>query len=76
MAVPDQPPQVGSPDRVRLADEAEFPAGYLTRSCGDRALVSEIVADPASGPTVGYKTPAIEHATEQIRCMPHLPFPG
>jgi hypothetical protein len=75
MAVTSQPPQVGSPDRVRFTNEAELPADRLAGSCDNRALVPEVRADFAGGATVGYDTLAIEHSGVQIRCMPDLPFP-
>ena len=76
MAVPSQPPQVGSPDRIRLTNEAELPADRLAGSCDNRALVPEVGADSAGGATVGYDTFTIEHSAVQVGCMPDLPFPG
>jgi hypothetical protein len=60
MTVPSQPPQVGSPDRVRLADEAEFPADLLARSSDNCALVPEVDVDSVGGATVGDDTLAID----------------
>ena len=76
IAVTSQPPQVCSPDRVRLADEAEFPAGRLAGSSDNRAPIPEVGADSARGATVDHDALAIEHATVRVGFMPDLPFPG
>ena len=76
MPVAGQPPQVGGPDRVRLADQSELPAGHLAGGRGDRALVPEISVSFADRTAVGDDTAAVEHSAEKVRHMADLPFSG
>lgn len=76
VAVARQPPQVGSPHRIRLTDQPIIPADNAAGGCGDRGLVPENLASLATRPAVSDGILAFKHPAEQVGYMPDLLLPS
>jgi hypothetical protein len=72
MPVAGQPPQVGSPDWVRLANQTIVPPDMAARSRCDRSLTPEFLVPSADRAAVSDDHLPFEHSAEQVRYVPHL----